>query len=181
MAKKQIYVKVVKKVSETSGESSWADSHVGETFLVEWDKGINHYWVIENGERAKKLLTKSCVEVVTDLTNLAGQGYHQLCVWEGTILGDTPMSEFEKFFKEHGGWRVKFLEEVVTLPDVVDGRVVEGIGGRHDVFFLVHEDDISTFAVPRLQMGIRWWEDVLGNGHGNIYPQEVLNKYPRLW
>lgn len=178
MARK--YVKIVKKVCETSGESSWADSHVGEVFLAEWDKATNHYWVIENGERINKLLSKSCVKIVTDLTNLAEQGYHQLCVWEGTVLGDTKVSDFEDFFRKEG-FRVKFLEEVVTLPDVEDGRVVEGTGGRHDLFFLVHSDDVSKFAVPRLQMGIRWWEDVLGNGHGNIYSQEVLNKYPRLW
>ncbi|MCM1233602.1 MAG: hypothetical protein NC489_26105 [Ruminococcus flavefaciens] len=178
MARK--FVKIVKKLSETSGESSWADNHVGEVFLAEWDKSRNRYWVIENGERAEKLLTKSCVEVVTDLTNLAEQGYHQFCVWEGTVLGDTPVAEFEKFFSDQG-FRVKFLEEVITLPDVADGRVVEGTGGRHDIFMMIHNDDIMKFAVPRLQMGIRWWEDVLGNGHGNIYPQEVLNKYPRLW
>lgn len=180
MAKKQVYVKVVKKVSETSGESSWADSHVGETFLAEWDRGINHYWVIENGERSKKLLTKSCIEVVTDLTNLLEQGYQQVCVWESTLLGDNTTADFEQFFVEQG-FRIKFLEEVITLPDAEDGRVVEGTGGRHDLFFLVHSDDIPKFAISRLQMGIRWWEDVLGNGHGNIYPQEVLNKYPRLW
>ena len=174
------FVKVVKKVCETSGESSWADSHVGEVFLAEWDRCINHYWVIEKGERTNKLLSKSCVEVETDLTNLAEQGYHQLCVWEGTVLGETPISEFEEFFNEQG-YRVKFLEEVVTLPDVVDSRVVEGTGGRHDVFFLVHSEDVIKFAIPRLQMGIRWWEDVLGNGHGDIYPQEILNKYPCLW
>jgi hypothetical protein len=37
------------------------------------------------------------------------------------------------------------------------------------------------FAVPRLQIGIRWWEDVLGNGGGELYPEFVLAKYPKIW
>jgi len=37
------------------------------------------------------------------------------------------------------------------------------------------------FAVPRLQMGIRWWEDVLGNGNGELYPETCLAKYPKTW
>ena len=27
-------------------------------------------------------------------------------------------------------------------------------------------DDIGKFAVPRLGMGVRWWEDILLNGNG---------------
>jgi len=30
-------------------------------------------------------------------------------------------------------------------------------------------------------MGIRWWEDVLGNGGGNLYTEEFLEKYPKGW
>jgi len=30
-------------------------------------------------------------------------------------------------------------------------------------------------------MGIRWWEDVLGNGNGKLYPSEVLEKYSKTW
>jgi hypothetical protein len=38
-----------------------------------------------------------------------------------------------------------------------------GTGGRNDVVFAVHQDDIKTFAVPRLSIGVRWVEDVLDN------------------
>lgn len=123
---------------------------------------------------------KTLDEKLAQLSQLNTQGYTQVCVMEGTTLGDSPVDEFEKFFKDQN-YNIKFLEEVTTLPDVEDGRVVEGTGGRHDLFFYIHNDDIVRFAVPRLQMGIRWWEDVLGNGHGNIYPQEVLDKYPKTW
>jgi hypothetical protein len=30
-------------------------------------------------------------------------------------------------------------------------------------------------------MGIRWWEDVLSNGGGVLYKEEVLIKYPKTW
>jgi hypothetical protein len=69
------------------------------------------------------------------------------------------------------------VEEVETLPT----PNVEGTGGRNDVFFYVHDNDIDKFSVPRLSMGIRWWEDVLGNGNGVLYKEEVLTKYPKTW
>ena len=45
----------------------------------------------------------------------------------------------------------------------------------------IADDDIGKFAVPRLQMGIRWWEDVLGNGASNLYTEEFLEKYKKSW
>ena len=108
------------------------------------------------------------------------KGFTQLCVWPGTVLGDATPEQFEQYFQEQG-FKVKFSEEVETLPDVKDGKVVEGTGGRHDVFFYIADADVLRFAIPRLMMGIRWWEDVIGNGGGVIYPQRVLDKYPVNW
>lgn len=103
--------------------------------------------------------------------------FMQLCVLDGVIMGDTTPEEFEKSFLDQG-FRVKFAEEVVTLPDAG----IEGTGGRHDILFYIHTDDISKFAVARLQMGIRWWEDVVKyNNHSNWYTQEILDKYPIRW
>lgn len=110
----------------------------------------------------------------------AKRKYNQLCVWPGTILDDVSIKEFENWFKGRG-FRIRFCEVVVTLPDVVDGKKVKGTGGRHDVFFYIHDDDILKFSLPRLGMGIRWWEDVLDNGDGCIYPKSVLEKYPYSW
>ena len=106
--------------------------------------------------------------------------FKQLCVWPGTILGDNTVQDFEDFFKQQG-FTVKFAEEVETSPDVKDGKVVEGTGGRHDIFFYIASEDISKFAIPRLGMGIRWWEDIIGNGGAVIYPNSVLEKYPVTW
>lgn len=114
------------------------------------------------------------------------ENFSQLCVWEGTIL-ESPekkitFEEFENWISENfNGVRIKMMEEIKTLPDVENGNVVPETGGRNDLFFYVHDDDVQKFAIPRLQAGIRWWEDVLGNGNGVLYPQEVLDRYPKTW
>lgn len=108
-------------------------------------------------------------------------GFNQLCVWPGTVMGENTAEDFEDFFKDMG-FTVKFMEEVATLPDYdSEGKFVEGTGGRHDVFFYIEDKDIIKFAIPRLRMGIRWWEDVLGNHNEHIYPKEIVEKYPNTW
>lgn len=107
--------------------------------------------------------------------------YNQLCVWEGTLLDDSGPKGFIQFLKGEFGARFKFAEEVKTLPDRKGGTVVPDTGGRNDLFFYVHDDDSSKFALPRLNYGIRWWEDVLSNGGRELYPNEVLERYPYGW
>ena len=108
--------------------------------------------------------------------------FNQLCVWHGTILGNSSVDDFEAFFKNKG-FRVKFAEEVVTIPDKDDcGNDVPGTGGRHDLLFYIHDDDIQKFALPRFNYGIRWWEDVVKyNDNSDWYSEEILNKYPVKW
>lgn len=112
------------------------------------------------------------------------KNFNQLCVWPGTVLETEDekitFEQFEAWVSENfGGVRIKMVEEVKTLPNMNNGVPVPETGGRNDLFFYVHDEDILKFAIPRLQVGIRWWEDVLGNGQENIYPKEILNKYPR--
>ena len=106
--------------------------------------------------------------------------FNQLCVWPGTVVGDSKkvQEDFIKFFKDELGVTVKYEIEVKTLPDTPECTET---GGRNDIFFYIADDDISKFAIPRLSMGIRWWEDILGNGGGNLYTEEFLEKYPKTW
>ena len=104
--------------------------------------------------------------------------FNQLCVLQGTIMPDGGAKELENFFKEQMDVTVKFETQVKTLPDTPDCTET---GGRNDLFFYIADDDIGKFAVPRLQMGIRWWEDVLGNGASNLYTEEFLEKYKKGW
>ena len=101
--------------------------------------------------------------------------FNQLCVWPGTVVGKDEITALEAFFKDEMGVTIKYETEVKTLPDET------GPGGRNDLFFYIADDDISKFAVPRLSMGIRWYEDVLGNGGGKLYPTEILEKYEKTW
>jgi hypothetical protein len=104
--------------------------------------------------------------------------YSQLCVWESCCLGGRPSEDFEQFIYDECGARVKFSEEVKTLPDINNGYPVEGTGNRTDLFFYLHEDDIPQFAIKRFQFGIRWYEDVIADNK-DIYSLTIRNKYNR--
>lgn len=98
-------------------------------------------------------------------------GMTQVCVWPGTIVGEDQAFEFEKFFCDEFNTRVQYLEEIKTNPDPGDPET----GGRNDVFFAVVCEDIAQFAIPRLSIGVRWLEDVIGNGGAYLYPARVLD------
>jgi hypothetical protein len=104
--------------------------------------------------------------------------FNQLCVWPGTVLGDNTIENFEQFFKDEFDARVKYAEEVITNGSIERNEE----GGRNDLLFFIHDEDVSKFAVKRLAYGIRWWEDVVSYNDGAyLYKQEVLDKYPVMW
>jgi hypothetical protein len=109
--------------------------------------------------------------------------YTQLCVWQGVLLDGFTTQEFENWMLENFGTRIKYETEIKTLPDLdKHGNAIPDTGGRNDVFFYAHAEDIGKFAVPRLQAGIRWWEDVVGyNDNSHLYPKEILDKYQLTW
>lgn len=95
--------------------------------------------------------------------------YSQICVWPATTLCDATPAEFIEYMREKFGIRTIFCEVVPTNF------------GRQDLFFRINGYDIGKFAIKRIPYGIRWWEDILGNGRGCEYPPEVLEKYPNTW
>jgi hypothetical protein len=108
------------------------------------------------------------------------ENYKQLCVWPGCSLGDSSVEEFESWFKDELGVRIKYAEEVLTNPD--PGETIEQSGGRSDLFFWLHDEDVAGWAIQRLQLGIRWWEDVISyNDNSYLYPQKIIDKYPVTW
>ena len=111
--------------------------------------------------------------------------YNQLCVMPGVTLGDESPIQFENhFFKGVLGkpFRIKYERAVTTLPDKdEDGEYLLDTGGRPDLLFFVHDEDIDSFSIPRLSLGIRWWEDFLNNGGDQIYPKAIINMYPKRW
>lgn len=109
--------------------------------------------------------------------------FTQLCVWQGVLLDGFTIEEFENWMLENFGTRIKYECEIKTNPDLdKNGNPVEYTGGRNDLLFYVHSEDVQKFAIARLQAGIRWWEDVVGyNNSGYLYPQNVLEKYQLNW
>jgi len=106
----------------------------------------------------------------------------QVCVMHGLIIKDNDVKKFEKEFEDMG-FGITFLECVKTNPDVDEsGEPIAGTGGRSDVLFKIEDKDINKFAIPRLSMGIRWWEDVVKYNNGShLYSNEILDKYPATW
>jgi hypothetical protein len=107
--------------------------------------------------------------------------FTQVCVWPGTLIKEEEIKDFEEWILNEFKTRVQYLETIETEPDTKNGKAIEGTGGRHDVFFAIHKEDIGKFSVPRLSVGIRWVEDVLakGNYRYKIYPKRVF-KY-KTW
>jgi len=104
------------------------------------------------------------------------EGFKQVCVWPATIVGESQIKAFEQFILDELGARVQYLEEVLTAPDKGKyDREIAGTGGRNDVIFAVHTEDVGKFAIPRLSLGIRWIEDVYGNGGGYLYEPRVAS------
>lgn len=109
--------------------------------------------------------------------------FKQLCVWPGTVLGESTPEAFEQYFLDSMNVRVKYHTEIKTLPDKDRyGKPVSDTGDRNDLFFFVHDEDTGKFAVPRLNMGIRWWEDVVKyNDNRHLYTEEFLEANPTTW
>jgi hypothetical protein len=111
------------------------------------------------------------------------ENFKQLCVWPGLLLEESEIQDFVKFFQEDMGVRVKYKTTLVTKPDLDSrGRTVPDTGGRRDVLFYVHDEDVMKFAVPRLSLGIRWWEDVIKyNDNSHLYSEEFQEDNPPQW
>lgn len=106
------------------------------------------------------------------------EDFHQICVWTGVTLGDLTPEEFEQFMQDEFEVRTQFKEVAITNGSAERDE----IGGRSDLIFAIHDNDISQFAIARLAVGIRWWEDVVSYNDGAyLYTDEVLTRYPVRW
>lgn len=98
------------------------------------------------------------------------EGYEVLSSWPQVVVEEDDVDEVNKFFRNMGCKHdVHIVGCVKTLPDY-EHRHHENpeTGGRVDFMFYFHNDDIYRIAVRRLQHGIRWFEDVIGNCIGRM-------------
>jgi hypothetical protein len=103
--------------------------------------------------------------------DFANENFEQVCVVTGI---EDSLEDLAKLIPETFDIRICMLDEFKTK------KGMGGEGGRRDVLFAVHCDDIQKFAVARLDYGISWWEDYLRNSR-QIIPAAVKNKYPKRW
>ena len=100
------------------------------------------------------------------------ESFHQVCVWPGTNVETSEIADFERFFLNEFKTRIHFLETVVTGPSINGDIPIPGSGGRHDVFFAIHDDDVMHFATTRLALGIRWVDDAMQDS-ASIWPDHI--------
>ena len=90
-------------------------------------------------------------------------------VWIGTILGEATEKEFEDWFKEEHGFKVKYEEEFV----MVDGYYKD----FHCTVFGLHKDDVARFCVFRLMTNdMKWIDDFIENERLGV-PMHIIKKY----
>ena len=111
------------------------------------------------------------------------EGYTQVCVWPDQILPGTNIKNFIQYFRDQG-FRIQHLETLITSCDRDNfGVPIPETGGRIDVIFAIHDDDLMRFCTSILRKKVRWIEDVLDNEarkkNYSTYPLRV-HKY-RTW
>ena len=80
-------------------------------------------------------------------------------------------------------WQVDTGAGFVDYGDPVNTGTI-GAGTEVTItrtFTVVEGTNMSAFAVKRMGVGMRWWEDVLGNGDEDIYPESIKEKYVASW
>ena len=114
------------------------------------------------------------------------EGYGVLAIWPQVLMQKDDHDSVQDFMSNMGCKDpVRIIGCVQTLPNY-EHREDEypETGGRIDLAFYFHNEDIYKIAVRRLTHGIRWWEDVVANEieHGlsqgiiyedyTIYPED---------
>ena len=103
------------------------------------------------------------------------EGFSQVLMIHG-VNAPPSAKEFEDLIGEAlNGARIQYLEQVLTEPDIdEDGCRIEGTGGRSDLLFSVHSEDVGAISILRLQFGMRWIEDVIKyNDNAHLYPARL--------
>ncbi len=117
----------------------------------------------------------NCVEL--------NEGFKQVCMFLGIDCDFEDIEkEFCEFMLESFDIRTQYLELSVSKPTVQRGKELENTGGRLDVVFAIHTDDIEKLAAIKMatnnQIPLKWIEDVMNPN--NSYAEtlsEHLNGY----
>jgi hypothetical protein len=111
--------------------------------------------------------------------------YNDIFVWTAVIMdNDERINEFEALMNNTYKIRVKFLEQIITQPGINHLHQKHN-GGRQDMIFSVHEDDIPALKnfihiMERIdnELLIMEWNLYCTYSGQYMYPQHILDKYP---
>lgn len=104
------------------------------------------------------------------------KNYPQVCIWEGINPENFSFKWFTDKMKKDFDVRIICLEVIETRPEIRSARVVEGTGGRFDLFFSVHKQDVDSFNEPKTQYTMKWVDDEISpaeNYKYQPYPERV--------
>ena len=107
-----------------------------------------------------------------------GPGYTQMLVWPGTTFTYGDLASFQEMLQEAFG--VSMPARVVGTVETRPTPGEPGTGGRVDLCFVLHDDDVAKLVLTRMQFGIKWLEDVHSNSAW-LYPSWFWDKYPPQW
>ena len=94
--------------------------------------------------------------------------YKQLVVWLGTIVGKENVDDFEEYFKNEFGFRIKYHSEFKLLNEYETNCVL----------FYIYSEDISKFSIFRIQNAsdLKWFEDFVDN-NPSLIKDEIWELY----
>jgi len=93
--------------------------------------------------------------------------YIQVCVLPKSHLGEDQGVDFERFFLDNYGFKVKYIDTILySEKDQV----------YPDILFYINEEEINRFAIPRFFMGIEWFEEYVDQ-YPERYSKELIVKY----
>jgi hypothetical protein len=104
--------------------------------------------------------------------------YNQVCVAIAFPVKDfdPEFQMFTHFMEKVAQIRIQPLEVVETYPNRDEfGMIIPDTGGRKDLIFAIHDNDVDKFAIARKLLPIFFIEEALGRlaGKYSIYPTRL--------
>lgn len=90
-----------------------------------------------------------------------------LCVWPACLVEKSQYEEFSDFLKNTVCGGAEDIEFLPITGLVSNDRNPDG-SLREDFFFEVR-GDIGPFIIPRIGLGVKWYEDYVANNPGLTY------------
>ncbi|KAK9804794.1 hypothetical protein WJX72_005890 [[Myrmecia] bisecta] len=106
------------------------------------------------------------------------EDYQTTVVMQDLDMSPVKLAVLKQMFKDEFDLEqdIRWVGIVITNPTPGE----PGTGGREDAMFLVHEaDSTKLWNGHRLDLGFRWWFDVVapGNTDSRIYPRQLRRTY----